>query len=325
MTRRQVLALATMGLAGVGSPRVAAAEALTTVGELWVQAPGRIPPPVDAFHAGLRALGYVEDRTVRYISIYAQESDALSDIAIDLVRRRPDVMVTVGDVATRAVRDAGARMPIVMASSEDPVGAGLVSSLAYPGGNITGLSAGSSDLAAKRLDFLKRALPSVSRVAVLWNSTNPLKRPEVTLMQAAATTRGLTIASIDVRGPDEFESAFEDIAKGHAGAVIALAEAMLLSRLDQIVALASAAKLPVVYDRREFVTGGGLMFYGPNLPDLFRRAAGYVDRIVKGARPGDLPIEPATRFDVVVNGATAKTLGVAIPPDVLAQAVEVLK
>jgi putative ABC transport system substrate-binding protein len=197
-------------------------------------------------------------------------------------------------------------------------------SLDHPGGNVTGLCAASADLAARRFALLRRAFPRVVRVAILWNATDPLKRLDMTQTQAAASPVGMTVLPIGVYGPDEFESAFADIAKGGADALITLADQLTTDRRDQIVALAATARLPALYERRDFVEAGGLMSYGPSLSDLFRRAAGYVERILKGARPGDLPIEPATKFDLVVNGTAAKALSAVIPPPVLKEAAEIL-
>jgi len=323
MTRRQALALG-LGLSGALYPRESTAQAPKTVGALWTQAPRQVRAPVAAFHDGLQALGYVEGRTVRFITRYAEEQAALADSAMNLVGHRPDVIVTVGEGAARALNEAGAGVPIVMAVSADPVGAGLAMSLQRPGGNVTGLSAASADIAARRFALLRRAFPRVLRVAILWNATDPLKRLDLTQTQAAAGTVGMTVLPIGVYGPDEFESAFADIAKGGADALITLADPMTTDRRDQIVALAATARLPALYERRDFVEAGGLMYYGPSLSDLFRRAAGYVDRILKGARPGDLPIEPATKFDLVVNGTAANALRVVIPPPVLKEAAEIL-
>ena len=261
---------------------------------------------------------------MRFVTRYAEEQAALAASAMNLVRQGPDVIVTVGEGAARALGDAGAAMPIVMAASADPVGARLAMSLARPGGNVTGLSMTVADLAAKRFALLRRAFPTVLRVAILWNATNPLKRLDLTQTQAAASTVGMTVLPIGIYGPDEIESAFADMAKGGADALITLADYMTMSRSDRIVAQAATARLPALYERRDFVDAGGLMFYGPSLTDLFRRAAGYVDRILKGARPGDLPIEPPTKFDLVLNGTAAKALGVVIPPAVLQEASEIL-
>ncbi len=320
MTRRQALALGAMGLSGVLSPPPSVAQTTKTVGALWPLAPQEIRGPVAAFHDGLRALGYVEGRTVRFVTRYAEEQAALAASAMNLLSHRPDVVVTVGEGSARAVSDAGAGMPIVMAASADPVGARLAMSLARPGGNVTGMSMTAADLAAKRFALLRRAFPTVLRVAILWNATDPLKRLDLTQTQAAASTVGMTVLPIGIYGPDEIESAFDDMVKGGADALITLTDEMIMSRRDRIVAQAATSRLPALYERRDFVDAGGLMFYGPSLDDLFRRAAGYVDRILKGARPGDLPFEPPTKFDLVLNGTAAKGLGIVIPPPVLKEA-----
>jgi putative ABC transport system substrate-binding protein len=234
------------------------------------------------------------------------------------------VIVTAGEEPTRALKNVTTTVPVVMVATGDPVGAKFVASLAHPGGNITGLSTVSLELATKRLALLKEAFPRVSRVAVIWNVTDPVKRLDMLQTEVAAKTLGLTLLSVGVRGPDEFENTFADIRKERADVIVTLADELTVSRRDEIIQLAAPTRLPTVYEQRDFVDAGGLLSYGPSLSDLFRRAATYVDKILKGARPGDLPVGQPAKFELVVNASTARAIGMAIPRAVLQRADQVL-
>jgi putative ABC transport system substrate-binding protein len=249
----------------------------------------------------------------------------LPDLVANLVLLKVDVIVAVGDAAISAAKHATSTIPIVMVASADPVGSGLVASLARPGGNLTGLSALSPELSGKRLELLREAIPGASRIAVLMNPTNPAKARNVREIQTVAQTLGVQLQTLEVRGPDEFEGAFAALTREHAEALLVLGDPMALTYRIRIVDLVAKGRLPAMYDLREFVEAGGLMAYGPSLPDLFRRAAYYVDRILKGAKPGDLPVEQPVKFELVINLKTTKTLGLSLPPSLLFQANEVIQ
>jgi putative ABC transport system substrate-binding protein len=228
-------------------------------------------------------------------------------------------------VATRAVKQATTTIPIVIAAADDPLAAGLVPSLARPGGNITGLTLMTPDLTEKRLELLKAILPGRTRVAVLWNPGNPVSEPELRKAEAAARSLGLQLQSLGVRDPREFASAFFSMKTERAGAVFVLPDAMFFGQRKEIVDLAASNRLPVVAHLREFSDAGGLMTYGPNVVDVHRRAATYVDKILKGAKPGDLPLEQPTKFELVINLKTAAALGFTIPPSLLVRADHVIE
>jgi putative tryptophan/tyrosine transport system substrate-binding protein len=236
-----------------------------------------------------------------------------------------DVIVAVGDAAINAAKHATSTIPIVMVASADPVGSGFVASLARPGGNLTGLSALSPELSGKRLELLREAIPGASRLAVLVHPTDPAKARNMREIRTAAQTLGVQLQTLEVRGPDEFENAFTALTREHAEALLVLGDPLTLTYRIRIVDLVAKGRLPAMYDLREFVEAGGLMAYGPSLPDLFRRAAYYVDRILKGTKPGDLPVEQPVKFELVINLKTTKTLGLSLPPSLLFQANEVLQ
>jgi len=247
------------------------------------------------------------------------------DLAAELVRLQVAVIVAAGG-AVNTAKDATNTIPIVMPTSGDPVGQGLVTSLARPGGNITGLTTlSSSEIAGKRLQLLKEIVPEASRVAVLWNPGNAAKVLEFKQAQVAAAALGLTLQSLEVRGPNDFDSAFNAAAAGHVDALDALSEALINAHATRITDFALKSRLPSVFEQRELVEAGGLISYGPNVTDLYRRAATYVDRILKGAKPADLPVEQPTRFDFVINLKTAQALGLTIPQSILMQATEVIQ
>jgi putative tryptophan/tyrosine transport system substrate-binding protein len=279
-----------------------------------------------AFRQGLRELGYVEGKNIVIESRYAEgKLDSLPALAAELVRLKVDVIVTEGTTATRFAKEATSSIPIVMAQDPDPVGTGFVASLAQPGGNITGLSNLRPELSGKRLELMKEIVPRLARLSVLGTSTVPGNAQSLKEMELAASAFGVQLQYLDVLGPKEIETVFPAASKGRADAVLVLGSPFLLSHRTQVVALALKSRLPVIYYSTEFVDDGGLMSYGVNINDLFRRAATYVDKISKGRKPADLPVEQPTKFDLVINLKTAKQIGLTIPPNVLARADKVIR
>ena len=236
-----------------------------------------------------------------------------------------DVIVTFGLVATQAAKQATTTIPIVQASGGDLVLAGLVASLAQPGGNITGLSVRDVEVGGKRLELLKEAVPHASRIAVLWNTDHPSKAPEWHNTQEAAQALGVTLQSVEVRRPHDFDRAFAALTEARPDALITFVESLTIGYRQQIADFAAQHQLPMMSGHKEFAEAGGLMTYGPSLPDLYRRAIYYVDRILKGAKPADLPVELPTKFELVINLKTAKALGITFPPTLLIQAHEVIQ
>ncbi len=280
----------------------------------------------NAFRQGLRELGYVEGQTIAIEYRWAEgRLEKLPDLAAELVRFKLDVIVTAGEASIRAARQATSTIPIVMATAGDPVGSGLIASLARPGGNLTGLSILATDLSGKRLELIKETLPKLSRAAVLWNPDNAVKVLELKETQAAARALGVTLQVAQVRGPNDFEIAFSAITRGRPDALVTLVESLTLLHRARIADFALKSRLPMIAELREFAEAGGLMTYGPSQPDLFRRAATYVDKILKGAKPADLPVEQPMRFEFVINMKTAKTLGLTIPQSILIRADQVIQ
>ena len=298
------------------------------IGYLSSSSPSAVSHNIDAFRQGLRDLGYVEGRNIVIEYRWAEgKYDRLPNLAADLVSLKVDVIVAGGTSAGPAAQQATKTIPIVLAVSSDPVGTGLVAGLARPGGNITGLSIQQVELSAKSLELLKEAVPKVSRAAVLWNPdpASPAGAPQMRETEAAARTLGVKLQSLEVRSPDDLEGAFQAAARGRAGALLALGDPMLFIHRTRIVGLAAKNRLPAMYFAREFVGAGGLMSYGTNLADIYRRAATYVDKILKGAKPADLPVEQPMRFELVINMKTAKALGITFPPSILIRADQVIE
>jgi putative ABC transport system substrate-binding protein len=279
-----------------------------------------------AFRQGLRDLGYVEGRniTLEYRSSEGR-LEGLPDLAAELVRLNVDIIITQSTPATAAAKKATTTIPIIMEAVADPVGAGFVASLGQSRTNLTGFSLMSVDLGAKRLEFLKALIHKVSRVAVLWNPTNPAQRLMLPEAEGAARALGLTLQPVGLVDPGGLESAFETIVKGQAHAVVVFEDAMTVSNRRRIVELVGRHRLPAMYGLKYFVEAGGLISYGPNQFEQFRRAAGYVDKILRGTKPGDLPIEQPTKFELVINLKTAKALGLTIPPSLLQRADQVVE
>ena len=281
---------------------------------------------VEAFREGLRELGYIEGKNI--IIEYRQAEgklDRLPALVAELVRLKVDVIVTTGRTPTRAAKQATATIPIVMTNDTDPVGNGFVASLARPGGNITGLSNLAPELSGKRLELLKEIVPRLSRVAVLGTSNQPGNAQLLREVELAAGTFGMQLQYLDVLGPKDIETAFRAATKGRADAVLALTSRVLNSQRKQIADLAVKNRLPATYPQSEYVEDGGLMSYGANISDLYRRAATYVDKILKGRKPADLPVEQPMKFEFVINLKTAKQIGLTIPHEVLARADKVIK
>jgi putative tryptophan/tyrosine transport system substrate-binding protein len=289
------------------------------IGMLWFGSPVvGASPYLEAFRKGLRELGYMEGQNIIIESRHAAMRPALlPDSATNLVLSKVDVIVAAGDPAIHAARHATSTIPIVMVAGADPVGSGLVTSLARPGGNLTGLSAMSPELSGKRLQLLTEAIPRVSRVAVLWNPADPAKALDLRELQATGQALSIQLQLLEVRGPEDFETAFAAMTRERAEALITLGDPVTVSHRIRIVDLVAKSRVPAMYDLQEFVEAGGLMAYGPSLTDLFRRAAAYVDKILKGAKPDTLPVEQPMKFELIVNLRTAKDLGVTLPQSVL--------
>jgi len=284
------------------------------------------PPPADRFaepfRQGLRELGYIEGQTIIVEYRWAGTSDRAAELAAELVRLKVDVIVAFVTPAAYAAKNATRAIPIVV-SAADPVGTGLVASLARPGGNITGVSLMLPDLAGKRLELIREALPGVARVAFLAHGAGPAAPLFIRETQVAAQKLGVRIQPVIVEGPEEFEGAFSAMRREQAGALIV--QPIFTEHRQRIVALAAKNRLPTISDPREFADAGGLMSYGPNLREIYRRAATYVDKILKGTKPADLPVDQPTRFEMVINMKTAKALGLTFPPSILIRADQVIQ
>ena len=281
---------------------------------------------VNAFRQGLTALGYIEGKNIAIEYRYAEgKLDRLPALAAELVGLKVDVIVALNPPSARAAKNATKTIPIVMRSTDDPVTTGLVASLARPGGNITGLTSISTDLIGKRLEILKEAVPQAHVIAVLRNPTAPDAALKWNEAEVAGRALGLQFYSVEVKAPADFESAFKTATTAHSRALIALRNPLIVNNRKRIADLAIKSTLPAMYDDREFVDAGGLMSYGADLTDLHRRSAIYVDKILKGAKPADLPVERPMKFEFIVNLNAAKQIGLTIPPNVLARADRVIR
>ena len=278
------------------------------------------------FREGLRSLGYIEGRNVVIDYRWAEgKYERFPELIAELLALKVDVIVAAGTPAALAVKRATTTIPLVMAAVGDPVGTGLVASLAHPGGNLTGLAAIAPDLEGKRFELLKELVPKLSRVSFLVNPANALHAASEKQAGEAARVLHLKLQFVGVRAESEFDQAFEAIVKERPGALVVLADRVFLHNRARIVDFAARTRLPAVYPYRELVEAGGLICFGPNYADMHRRAATYVDRILKGAKPADLPIEQPTKFELLINLKTAKALGLTIPPSVLARADQVIE
>jgi putative ABC transport system substrate-binding protein len=308
-------------------PLAAEAQPARKVLRVGVLQPGTPPEPlVEAFRAGLRDLGYVEGRDIVLEFRWAEgKLDRFPELAAELVGLRVDVIHTLSTPAAIAARRATTTIPIVFTGVGDPVGTGVVSSLAHPGGNVTGVSIMATELSGKRLEILREMVPKVSRVAMLWNDTNPSMVLRAHEIETAAAKLGVTIQSLGVHDLITFDHAFASIVNGGAGALIGLIDPFTRQHRQRIVDFAAQRHLPALYEAREFVEAGGLICYGPSLLAIQRRSAAYVDKILKGAKPADLPVEQPTKFELVINLKTAKALGLPIPQSLLQRADEVIQ
>ncbi len=296
------------------------------IGYLGNSTPSLESALVEGFRQGLREHSYVEGQNIILHFRWAEgRIEPLPNLAAELVRLKVDVIVTSGTPAGLAAKRATATIPIVLASAGDAVGAGLVSSLARPGGNVTGLSVLYPELEGKRLEILREIVPRASRIAVLMNPTNPFTAPAWKGTRTAAEALRITLQPAEVRVADDFEGVFAAITKAKPDALIVLADRVLISHRARIVRFAAQRRLPAIYPFREFVEEGGLVTFGPNFVEMFRRAATYVDKILKGAKPADLPVERPTKFELVVNLTTAKALGLEIPQSIIIRTDEVIR
>jgi putative ABC transport system substrate-binding protein len=326
MRRREFITL--IGGAAVAWPLAARAQQgkVWRIGFLEAFAAAQNAPNIDAFRQGMRQRGYIE--TQNYVIEYRSadgRTERYPALAAELVRLNVDLIVTRGTPASIAAKNATATIPIVMAASGDPLGTGLVASLARPGGNVTGLSGFTSDLLAKRLEILREAVPSIKRIGLLHNMGNPVAPRQWEELKAAAPILGIEPLLLDVRSPDDLPRVFETAAAQRANAIVVGNDTAINVKLPLVIELAAQHRLAATYLARQFVDAGGLMMYGVNYPDLYRRAATFVDKILKGAKPAELPIEEPVKFDLIVNLKAAKALGLVIPETFLTRADEVIE
>ncbi len=326
----------TFTLGHLAAPLAAKAQQPAKVPRIGFLATSPTNPNYEAFRQGLHEFGYVEGRNIAIERRYSEgKVERLPDLAAELVRHKVDVIVVDACGAPlNAASQATSTIPIVVAAcNDDLVATGLISSLARPGGNITGLSELTPELGAKRLELLKEAVPKVRRVAVLWNPTYSERfsasfrfwSSDWTEIRAAAQVLGITLQSVEVRGPDDFDTAFSAMSRERADSLIAFSDPLIVFHGRRVTDLAAKSRLPAVYASREVVDAGGLMSYGPSSTDMFRRAAVYVGKILKGAKPADLPMEQPTKFELVINLKTAKALGLTIPQSLLRRVDEVIR
>jgi ABC-type uncharacterized transport system substrate-binding protein len=326
MKRRQFITL--LGGGAAAWPLVARAQQptkLPTIGFLGANNATFERASTDAFVQRLRELGWIENRTIAIEYRWAEGRDErFAEIAAEFIRLKVDVILTYATPSSIAAKKATAVIPIVFAAAGDPVGTGLVASLARPGGNITGLSIQQTDLASKRLEMLREVLPGLRTVAILFDVGSPNSVLEMGEVQTAARTLGLAVVTSEVRRAEDIAPAF-DALKGRADALYVCGAPLLSTNRIRINNLALGVRLPTMHGFREFIVAGGLMSYGPNFPSLFRRAAEYVDKVLRGAKPSDLPVEQPTKFDFIINVTTARVLGLEVPPTLLARADEVIE
>jgi putative tryptophan/tyrosine transport system substrate-binding protein len=281
---------------------------------------------LEAFRQGLRELGYLEGKNIGIEYRYSEGNfRRQKELAFELARANVDVIVTSGPASTRAAKEATATIPIIMTFDSDPVGSGSVASLARPGGNITGLSTLAPEISGKQLELLKEIVPKLSRVAVIGSSANPGNAQVLKGMEAAAQVFSVKLQYLDILDPKELETVFRAALNERVDAVVALAGTVIIAQRAQIAELAVKSRLPAIYERREYVEAGGLMSYGVSITDLDRRAATYVDKILKGAKPAELPVEQPKKFEFIINLKAAKQIGLTIPPNVLTRADKVIR
>ena len=307
-------------LLGLSSAEAQQPKKVPRIGLLFSSSPLPRSARIEAFRQGLRELGYAEGKDILIEYRYAEgKPDRLPELAVQLAALKVDVIVTGGSSPTDAAKQATAKIPIVMMQDIDPVGNGFVASLAQPGGNITGLSNFAPELSGKRMELLKEIVPMISRVAVLGGLSASVNAQGLREVELAARGFGVQLQYFDVRDLGDVENAFRTAGNSHANAVLVLPSSLLISHPKQIAQFALKSRLPAIYYAAEFAEAGGLLSYAPNFADLSRRAATYVDKILKGAKPADLPVEQPTKFEFIVNLKTAKQIGLSIPPNVLAE------
>jgi putative ABC transport system substrate-binding protein len=328
MAERSKLAGVVLAVVLLGSPALVASQptqAVPQVAMLLTGSPSDGDRMTAAFREGLRALGYVDGRNIAVMPRWADAPQRLTDLAAEVVRNKVDVIVTQGTPAAQAAKRATSTIPIVMATSGDPVAVGLVASLARPGGNVTGNTILAPDLNGKRLELMRELVPGISRIAVLANPTNPITAVDLKAAEAAARSLGVSLHVLEVRDLNDFDRAFKAATDLRAGALLVFADPFILANRARIANLALGSRLPAVFGFSGFAEAGGLADYGPDLTAMFRGAATYIDKILKGAKPADLPVEQPTRLELVINTATAKALGLQIPPSVLLRADRVIQ
>jgi putative ABC transport system substrate-binding protein len=329
MDRRVFISGITLGL--LTAPFAAEAQEtgkVPRIGFLVLTSPSTASRLLDAFRQGLREVGWVEGQNIVIDYRFAEgKYDRLPDLAAELVRLKVDIIVAVATPGVAAAKNATETIPIVMiAGSADPVGLGFIASLVRPGGNVTGLSYSvGPEIFGKQLELLKETVPKVRRVAILSNPASPVQPLIIREVNVAARSLGVQLQLLEARGPSEFDGAFAAMAKERVGALLVVADPMLISHRTRLADIAARSRLPAAYGTRDSVEAGGLMSYGPSVPDLFRRSAAFVDKILKGASPADLPVEQPTTFELVINLKTAKALGLTIPPSLLQRADQVIE
>jgi putative tryptophan/tyrosine transport system substrate-binding protein len=327
MGRKTIIVLLVgLTLASVHPAQAQQPKKVPRIGFLGAASASALTGQLDAFRQGLRELGYVEGKNIVVEYRYADgKVDRVPELAADLVRLKVDVIVSYQTPSVLALKKASATIPIVFAMLSFPIENGIVATFARPGGNATGLTVLSEELNGKRLELLKEAAPKVTRIGVLSNLANPTQPLEWKEIQAAAQGLGLKLQSLGVRSANDFDSVFKAALEERTQALINLPEGLLVEQLDRIVEFAARNKLPAMYSSPEFVQAGGLMSYSPIITDLWRRAAVFVDKILKGTKPADIPVEQPTKFEFIINLRTAKQIGLTIPPNVLARADRVIK
>ena len=325
MRRRNFLCVLGGAAAWPMTARAQQPPRLPTVGYMGSATPATQGQWAAVFAQRLRELGWIEGRTIAVEYRWTEgRTERAAEIAAEFVQRRVDVIVTSGTGIVLAAKQATSVIPIVFAATGDPVGTGLVTSLARPGGNVTGLSNQETDIAAKRLELLREVVPGLRRLAIMFNVDAPVSVLDMREVQAAAGTLGLDVALSEIRQTKDIASAFDRL-KGRADALYVCTEPLVFTNRVRINILAAAARLPTMHSHRDYIEAGGLISYGTNFPDLFRRAGNYVDKILRGSSPGDLPVEQPTKFDLVISLVTAKALGLTVPPTLLALADEVIE
>ena len=299
---------------------------VSRIGFLGTASASALATRLEGFRQGLRELGYEEGKNIVIEYRYSEgKFDRLPSLAAELVNHKVDIVVTHGEAAIRALKQASQSIPIVVGVTGDLVVTGHAASLARPGGNVTGFVDTSPDLSGKRLELLKEVLPKTLRIAVLWNAANPVKMLDFKETEMAAEAFGMKLQSLEMRAPEDFDKKFKAETTRHYGALVVLQDALTIANARKIADFATKGRLPAMYGSSEFVDAGGMMSYAANFPDLFRRAATYVDKILKGAKPADLPVEQPTKFELIINLKAAKQIGLTIPPNVLARADKVIR